>query len=135
VIITILLVISTILASGCAPVSESAEDVAVDLADFSVTLDRDTVPAGPVTFVVRNDGPSVHEIEVFAGATPDQTLPVTQSVADTTGLELVDEMENLLPGSTNQLTVELEPGTYLIICNLPVHYDHGMWATLTVSEG
>lgn len=135
VALVLLTVLLGALAVGCAPADENAEVVSVDLADFTIELSRDTVPAGRVTFAVRSDGPSVHEIEIFDGASPGQTLPVEQSVADTTGLELVDEVENLLPGSTNQLTVDLDPGTYLIICNLPTHYANGMWAILTVTEG
>lgn len=133
--LALLTVVLGVLAAGCAPVDEDAEVVSVDLADFTIELNRDTVPAGPVTFAVRSEGPSVHEIEIFDGARPGLILPVEQSVADTTGLELVDEVENLLPGSTNQLTVDLDPGTYLVICNLPTHYEHGMWAILTVTEG
>lgn len=60
-------------------------------------------------------------------------LEVDHSVADTTGLELVDEVENVLSGSTTRLTVRLEPGTYLVVCNLPDHYQQGMWTYLTVT--
>ena len=81
---------------------------------------------------VRNDGTSVHEIEVFAGTKTD--LPVKNSVADTTGLKLVDEVEDILPGSTLMLDLDLEPGDYVIICNLPGHYQVGMVSKLVVTD-
>lgn len=127
-----MLALGTIL-GGCAPEAVDAEVVYVDLADFTVTLDRDTVPAGTVEFIVRNDGPSLHEIEIFSGADSGDDLVVVNNVADTTGLELVDEVENVLVDGITRLTVNLEPGTYLVVCNLPEHFGEGMWTTLTVT--
>lgn len=121
------------IAVGCAATTSGEETVNVALADFSLSLDRFTVRAGPTDFVVDNPGPSVHEIEVFSGASEGTALPVDASVADTTGLDLVDEVEDILPGSAATLTLDLTPGTYLVICNLPSHYEHGMWGYLTVT--
>lgn len=133
--VTAAVVLLTALVAGCAPEAVDAEVVYVDLADFTVALDRDTVSAGTVEFIVRNDGPSLHEIEIFSGAASGDELTVENTVADTSGLELVDEVENVLVDGVTRLTVDLEPGTYLVICNLPEHFDHGMWTTLTVTEG
>jgi len=119
--------------ASCAATTSGEEAVKVALADFSLSLDRSTAPAGPLDFVVANRGPSVHEIEVFSGAGEGTVLPIAASVADTTGLDLVDEVEDILPGSTATLTLDLSPGTYLVICNLPGHYEHGMWGYLTVT--
>ena len=120
------------LLAACAPAEAGSTVVQVDLSDFSVSLDRTTVPGGAVTFAVSNAGPSLHEIEIFAGGTDGEILDVSTSVADTTSLQLVDEVEDILDGGTARLTVDLEPGTYLIVCNLPDHYAKGMSAYLTV---
>jgi uncharacterized cupredoxin-like copper-binding protein len=56
-------------------------------------------------------------------------------IADTRGLTLLDEVEDVLPGGSASLTLELEAGTYLIICNLPGHYSNGMVAVFEVGEG
>ena len=71
---------------------------------------------------------------MFSGATAGAELPVNNSVADTTGLTLVDEIEDIVPGATATLTVDLTAGTYLVVCNLPEHYELGMWAYLTVTD-
>ena len=55
-------------------------------------------------------------------------------MADTTGLTLVDEVENILVEFDASLVVDLSPGTYLVICNMPAHYQNGMWAYMTVED-
>jgi len=105
--------------------------VAVTLADDAVTLEPVTVPAGAVRLAATNEGTMTHEFEIFAGATTTE-LPVESNVAVTEGLELVDEVEDVVPGATGELVLDLDPGTYLVICNLPGHYAAGMKALLTV---
>lgn len=120
-----------VLIVACNPKSSGGEGVAVKLADYTITIDE--IPAaGTIDFDITNDGPSVHEFEIFSGVAEGTVLPVTNSVADTSGLELVDEIEDVLPASEVRLTVDLDPGTYLFICNLPGHYEQGMWAYVTV---
>ena len=48
------------------------------------------------------------------------------------GLELVDEIEDIEGGSSQSLTVNLDAGSYVLICNLPGHYAQGMHAGFTV---
>lgn len=120
--------------AACAPDSSDALQVGVELADDHITLDTDTAAFGPISFVTTNvSSDLVHEIEVFADATAATILPVDDSVADTTGLTLVSEIEDVLPGGRATLTTDLAPGTYLVICNLPGHYEQGMWAYLEVT--
>ena len=75
-----------------------------------------TVPAGETTFQVRNGGTVIHEFEVFSGET------------------LVDEVEDIVPGQTKDLTVNLETGEYTFVCMEPGHEEAGMKGTLTVTE-
>ena len=42
------------------------------------------------------------------------------------------QVEGIAAGETATLTVELEPGHYVIVCNLPVHYSKGMRADFDV---
>lgn len=125
---------AALLAASCAPSSSGAAEIAVGLDDTSITLDAGSAPAGTVVFATTNTSSSlVHEIEVFSGATTGSTLPIASGVADTNGLHLVDEIEDILPGATVSLTVDLAPGTYLVVCNLPGHYALGMWTHLEVT--
>ena len=49
------------------------------------------------------------------------------------GVQHVDEVEDVKAGTTKQLTVDLTPGRYVLLCNLPGHYKLGMETGLTVS--
>jgi uncharacterized cupredoxin-like copper-binding protein len=129
-----LVLVATTLLTGCAPDPTTASPVSVGLFNDGITLDVSSVAAGPVTLNTANESTDlVHEIEVFAGAQAGAVLPTDNGVADVTGLTLVDEVEDILPGSTASVTVSLQPGTYLVMCNLPTHYGSGMWAYLTVT--
>ena len=98
--------------------------------DWEISLDPASAAAGPITFAVTNDGPTTHEFEIFSGDVDPSSLPVESGVAITDGLELVDEVEDVTAGSTAELSVDLDPGTYALICNLADHYEEGMFTTL-----
>ena len=106
--------------------------VGVSMRDWEIVLDPTTAPAGAITFDVTNDGPTTHEFEIFSGDVDPTTLPVESGVAVTDGLTLIDEVEDVTAGATAELSVDLEPGTYAMICNLPEHYQEGMFTTLVV---
>ena len=40
----------------------------------------------------------------------------------------------LSPGELGEVTVDLEPGAYVLFCNVPFHYDQGMFVSFTVTE-
>ncbi len=129
------LLISAVLAVvivGCSSES-TGTPISVDITDTSFDLDVTSTAAGAVSFRIENTGGQVHEFEVIAGAEPGQVLPLQNGVADTTGLSVVDEVEDIVPGASTELNVELEPGTYLLICNLPAHYAAGNRAEFTVT--
>ena len=84
---------------------------------YSFTPAAITVPAGSVTFSVRNAGTEEHEFEVFK--------------AD--GTTVIDEIEGLVPGLTKTLTVTLEPGSYQFMCKINGHDQLGMKGTITVT--
>ena len=119
--------------AGCAE-QETGTLIEMKLDNNAITMDRTEVPAGLVTFNIENLASQLHEIEVFGGATPGMALEVINDIGITTGLDIVDEEEGIVGGMTAQLTVDLEPGTYLIICNMPGHYAQGMTIELTVTS-
>lgn len=126
------LLIGALAACGDSAGSETkATVISTNAADDSIALDSQTVGTGAIAFDITNDGTVVHEIEVFAGSQTD--LPVDLGVADTAGLTLVDEVEDIIPGGNVTLNLDLEPGDYVIICNLPGHYELGMVNSLTVT--
>ena len=89
--------------------------VAVEAKEYAFTPSTITVPAGSVTFSIRNVGSQEHEFEIFKG---DQ---------------VVDEIEGLVPGLDRTLTVTLDAGDYTYVCKLAGHEAAGMKGALTVT--
>ena len=105
-------------------------------ADYSITLDESSAPAGEVTFDVTNEAEQPHEFVVFKTDLAEDALPVDADGnvdEEGDGVELVDELEDIAPGDNPSLTVTLDAASYVVICNLPGHYKQGMHTSFTVS--
>ena len=120
--------------AGCS--SDDEGTVAVTVADFSVSADPDSAPAGDITFDISNDAEQTHEFVVFKTDLAEDQLPTDEdgNVDEAgEGVEHIDEVEDIEGGSTQSLAVNLDAGSYVLICNLPGHYAQGMHAGFTVS--
>jgi uncharacterized cupredoxin-like copper-binding protein len=116
--------------------SSSGGSVSVTEKDFNIALDPTTASAGSVTFNIHNDGPSTHEFVVFkSDLAPDKLPTASDGTVDEEGegVTAVDEQEDIESGADATLTVDLDAGSYVVICNLPGHYGQGMHASITVS--
>lgn len=94
-----------------------ASSVDVTLAEWSVQLSRDSIPAGLISFRVRNTGTMPHRLEVEGN-----------------GEEI--ETEDLAAGSEITMTMNLAAGTYELYCPIeadgPDHDERGMRTRLRV---
>ncbi len=119
--------------------SGATSTVNVALQEFAVTPDVSSVPAGKVTFVANNTGPEdVHELVVVKTDLAPDALPVDgdgKVTEDTPDLTVIGEAEDIEVGATKQFDLDLEPGKYVLICNilqtepdgtLEAHYSVGM---------
>jgi glucose/arabinose dehydrogenase/uncharacterized cupredoxin-like copper-binding protein len=89
------------------------EAVQVSLVDGSIEM-PDTLPAGPTTFEVTNNGTMEHNFEVEGG-------------------DIEEEFEeNLQPGETQTMEIDLPAGEYHVYCPVADHAAQGMELTLTV---
>lgn len=143
------------------PMSPSPEDpmealpeqtVLVRLVDFVVEPNAETAAAGTVTFDVRNDGQAIgddgepiptsggghHNLFVLRTELPPDALPQELDTpgrpvdVEAPGVDVVDFVPIMSPGSTATLTTDLESGSYVLLCNLVDHYERGMWSTFSV---
>jgi uncharacterized cupredoxin-like copper-binding protein len=110
--------------------------VSATLADYSITLDQNSAPAGDVTFEVTNEAGQIHEFVVLQTDLAADALPTDDAgdvnEAGDPGIVLVDEIEDIEGGATPTLAVTLDAGSYVLICNLPGHYAEGMHTGFTV---
>jgi len=103
---------------------------------MTMSADKTTAKAGKVVFEVTNAAKStVHEMIVVAVSSADQKLPMDAKTDTVQEKKIRDlgEAADLDPGTKKSLTLKLKPGKYLLICNQPGHYSHGMKVAFTVT--
>ena len=83
--------------------------VTVTATEFHFKLSKTSVPAGSVTFTVKNAGTVGHDFKIGGKKTPV-----------------------IKPGKSAKLTVTLKKGKAPYICTVPGHAAAGMKGTLTV---
>ena len=86
--------------SSSSSAGSTAGGVSATEMDFSITLSSSTATAGPVTFNITNEGPSTHEFVVIQTDDAPDALPVKNGTVDESGLTIVDENEDVAPGTT-----------------------------------
>lgn len=103
----------------------------------TMKLDRTSVPAGKVHFVVTNASfDDTHEmIIVKTDLTPAQ-FPTNKdgSKVDEKKFKGAKEVSDIKSGGTGTLDMNLKPGHYVLFCNIKNHFKGGMYAELTVTS-
>jgi iron uptake system component EfeO len=94
----------------------SGAGIAVSASDSGCRLSSSSTTSGPATFTVTNTGTRSTEFELL----------------DEHGVRTIGEVENLGPGLTRTLSVQLEAGRYTSLCKPGMSGDGVGRATLTV---
>lgn len=117
--------------------------VEVTLQEFSIAADS-SVGAGTVTFDVTNDGPNdPHELVVVKTDLGLTELPTNADGSfneEGEGVEVIGEIEEFEPGTSQSMSWDLDAGSYVLLCNLveeeegqtEAHFALGMRTALTV---
>jgi len=124
-----------------AATAATASTVEVSLQEWAVVPASTSVPAGTVTFNVKNTGPkSVHEMVVVKTDLAPEALPMNADGSineDGAGVEAIGEVEDVEVGGSKQVTLDLAPGKYLLLCNIvdggTVHFKQGMRTAFEVT--
>ena len=98
---------------GQAPDDATAAEGVVAMTEYAFGPDAVSVKAGE-SVTAENEGETVHNLTVFDGSD------------ELAGTDDVD------PGQSAELDVDLDPGTYEMICTIPGHEDLGMAGEFTV---
>ncbi len=121
------------------PSAAGQTDVAVNLQQWSITPTIATAPTGTITFAVTNAGTITHEFVVLSTDTLAADFPIKSFEGETNRIdedkvgENVGETGDMEPNTTKTLTIDLKPGHYAFVCNLPAHYGLGMHVDFTVT--
>jgi signal transduction histidine kinase/uncharacterized cupredoxin-like copper-binding protein len=104
-------------------------------AHMGITIYRNSIPAGKVTFEVKNNAEhTIHEMLVVPIKNTTTPLPYlkNENRLDESKIHSLGEVSELDPGHSGKLTLNLKLGKYLLACNVPGHFAAGMWTVLTV---
>ena len=108
--------------TGCVPnaatAGSAAASLSVDSTEDACTVSAADAPAGNISFSITNSGEQVTEFYLLADD----------------GLRIVGEAENIGPGLTRNLVVQLEAGHYLTACKPGMSGDGVGKTDFTVTE-
>jgi uncharacterized cupredoxin-like copper-binding protein len=121
----------------------------ISLTEWKITPQETTLRAGKVKLVSRNDGKIEHELLVLKTDRAAESLPLGLDGPALTlpGMKLVVgtphkhgdlfepgalKRKHIPAGSSRRDSITLAKGRYVLLCNLPGHYQAGQRATLVV---
>ena len=93
--------------------------VNVVLKEWAVEPDAVSAPAGEVQFDVSNDGTVPHEMVIIRSDGAPDALPVEGGKVVEDEVDVVGEVAEFPAGASDSGTFNLEPGNYILICNIP----------------
>jgi hypothetical protein len=135
--------------AGCVYMGNSEETptgvVVATLDEYTVAPAPAEVEAGTIEIVAHNEGTEPHEIVVVRYDGDPADMPVADDgSADEEQLPegaVIGEIEGFAGGLTCAAAFDLEPGTYVLLCNIveeeggqtEAHFHEGMYTTITVT--
>ena len=100
---------------------------------FIVSAMPSSVNAGSTIFSVTNPDLIAHNLRVIKTDLAPESLPISGSTVDEAQVNVVASTADLSGGgSESTAAVTLEPGAYVLICNLPNHYQSGQFVAFKV---
>ena len=123
------------IASTAAPSASAATGATVSLTEWKVTV-VGAIKSGKTDLTITNAGAAPHELLVFKSDLKPSAYP-TDAAGDIKeegpGVKLVSDGDNIDPAGTQTRSVDLAPGKYLFVCNIPGHFKQGMFTVVTVA--
>jgi uncharacterized cupredoxin-like copper-binding protein len=113
----------------------SSGEVAVTLDDYAIRPAATILSAGEVIFKIENVGATEHEMVVIRTDLDPADLTVENHEVNEEGegMTPIGEVEDVQPGEATELVLTLEPGKYMLLCNLTKHFERGMATTIEVA--
>ena len=103
--------------------------------EWKVNISAQSAEAGEVIFAMANYGSIQHEFLVTKTSYEPGKIPIGSNNRfdeEDKGLTVVDEIPEWAVNESKVLKVNLEAGTYELLCNIEGHYANGMHTSFTV---
>jgi uncharacterized cupredoxin-like copper-binding protein len=129
------LALLAILVASCGGAPEAAptdSQVVAEMTDYKITVNVPSAKAGKIKIGVRNLAAMEHSFEVIKTDLPQDKLPVDGASAKAKEDGKIGEIKSLPAGKSGAVTLDLQPGKYVFMCNIAGHYQLGMHTGFTV---
>ena len=109
---------------------KQATTLPISMTEFKFTPANPELARGKLEITATNKGKTAHTLVLLKTDADPSKLPKRgDNVSEKNS---IGEIPPLVPGESAAHTFDLKPGTYVMVCNVPGHYDAGMYGTLTV---
>lgn len=118
------------------PMGMAMPGAMMDMATMGITVDTVEIPTGEVTFRVVNESQIFyHSMAIAPVEDPSKQLPylIDTKMVDEKAAGTTARVKELRPRDSGSVTVDMQPGTYILYCNIGGHYVMGMWTIVTVT--
>jgi uncharacterized cupredoxin-like copper-binding protein len=120
-------------ATEAAAGDDHADTIDVTLSDFAIALSESEAHGDDaIEFVVANEGGTPHNFVVVKTDLAADALPVEGGTVDEGQVDVVGRIDQYGGGETQTASLDLDAGSYVLICNIPGHYQLGMTIAFTV---
>ena len=129
ILLIVILSMAAVSLAACSSKPSGPTEVHVKLSEFHVVMDKTSIPAGPVKFIIDNAGAEVHEVVLEPAGVDDEPFEVNGKAS---------EAEDIASGASATLEWTIDkPGEYQLACHITEnnedHYASGMVTTFTVT--
>ena len=128
-LLMVILSLGVLSLAACGGKASGPTEVHVKLTEFKIEMDKLSIPAGPVKFIIDNAGKEKHEVVLELSGVNDEPFEVNGKASEA---EDIDSGKS----ATLEWTID-KPGEYQLACHINEnnedHYANGMVVTFTVT--
>lgn len=114
---------------------KEANKIVGQVYEWGIEVSAGKAKAGEVLFAIANYGTMQHEFLVTKTTFEPGKIPLGDNNRfdeELEGIEVIDEIKEWPVNEAKVLKLDLEPGTYELLCNIEGHYANGMHHTFIV---
>lgn len=124
--------------------TDGGGELRVTLDEWSITLDKTSLPEGPIQFTIKNEGEKEHDFIILRTEIAPDDLPTNDDGSadlDAPDVDEVRTVEDLEDGDETGRTYDLDAGSYVFIDNRVeeengeeiAYYEQGMSVAFTIT--